>query len=328
MPMRLRWPPENWCGKRRMRPASRPTRCEHLGDVARRARARRDEAVHDGRLADDVGDAHARIERGVRVLEDHLDREPLGARGLVLVLRDTGGPSRSARPSLGSRMRATMRPSVDLPQPDSPTRPTTSPSRTARFTPSTRVHRRARDRRAPSAARDAAGEVERASRSACDTPRSSSRAGGACAHDSGCRQRRRARRRGGCARPGAGAAGVGGARAALAKGAARRRGRSSEGVIPGICASGRPGALRLGHRVEQPARVGMHRAVEDLVDGARLHDATGVHHADVVGQPRDHRQVVGDPDERRCRSRGTASASRTGSGPGWSRRARWWARRR
>ena len=31
-------------------------------------------------------------------------------------------------PALGARMPATMRPSVDLPQPDSPTRPTTSPS--------------------------------------------------------------------------------------------------------------------------------------------------------------------------------------------------------
>ncbi len=33
------------------------------------------DAVHDRRLADDVGDAHARVERGVRVLEDHLHRQ-------------------------------------------------------------------------------------------------------------------------------------------------------------------------------------------------------------------------------------------------------------
>ena len=43
----------------------------------------------------------------------------------------TGAERRAAQlavPMLGSRMPATMRPSVDLPQPDSPTRPTTSPS--------------------------------------------------------------------------------------------------------------------------------------------------------------------------------------------------------
>ena len=34
-----------------------------------------DDAVHARRLADDVGDAHARIERRVRVLEHHLDLE-------------------------------------------------------------------------------------------------------------------------------------------------------------------------------------------------------------------------------------------------------------
>ncbi len=38
-----------------------------------------DDAVHDRRLADDVGDPHARIERGHRVLEDHLDLEQGGA---------------------------------------------------------------------------------------------------------------------------------------------------------------------------------------------------------------------------------------------------------
>jgi hypothetical protein len=40
-------------------------------------------------------------------------------------------------PSLGGRMPATMRPSVDLPQPLSPTSPTTSPLAMERSTPST-----------------------------------------------------------------------------------------------------------------------------------------------------------------------------------------------
>src|SRR6056297_1241981 len=41
------------------------------------------------------------------------------------------------RPSLGFRRPATIRPSVDFPHPDSPTRPSTSPCRTSRRTPST-----------------------------------------------------------------------------------------------------------------------------------------------------------------------------------------------
>ena len=39
----------------------------------------------------------------------------------------TGAPSRSTRPWLGIRMPAMTRPRVDLPQPDSPTRPSVSP---------------------------------------------------------------------------------------------------------------------------------------------------------------------------------------------------------
>src|ERR1700712_5003492 len=40
-------------------------------------------------------------------------------------------------PLLGSRMRVNSRPAVDLPQPDSPTRPSVSPWRTCRSMPST-----------------------------------------------------------------------------------------------------------------------------------------------------------------------------------------------
>jgi hypothetical protein len=35
----------------------------------------RDDPVHDRRLADDVGDLHARVQRGHRVLKDHLHLE-------------------------------------------------------------------------------------------------------------------------------------------------------------------------------------------------------------------------------------------------------------
>ena len=58
---------------------SRPTRCEHVGDVvALRSRARRGRARR-GASPTMSAHAHARIERGVGVLEDHLHREPVAA---------------------------------------------------------------------------------------------------------------------------------------------------------------------------------------------------------------------------------------------------------
>ena len=74
-------------------------------------------------FGNDVADAHARIERRKRVLKHHLD-----ARGVLA----PGGHHRLAgefapAPMLASRMPAATRPSVDLPQPDSPTSPSVSP---------------------------------------------------------------------------------------------------------------------------------------------------------------------------------------------------------
>ena len=46
-------------------------------------------------------------------------------------------PSKVISPSVGSSRRRIVRPSVDLPHPDSPTRPTVSPRRISRSTPST-----------------------------------------------------------------------------------------------------------------------------------------------------------------------------------------------
>ena len=41
MPMRARWPPENWCGKRRISVGSRPTRFSCSADVLDLLRAAR-----------------------------------------------------------------------------------------------------------------------------------------------------------------------------------------------------------------------------------------------------------------------------------------------
>src|SRR5688572_9879598 len=56
-------------------------------------------------------------------------------------------------------------------------------------------------------------------------------------------------------------------------------------------------AIAARHRVDEAARVGMHRPIEDLVDGSGFHDAPGIHDAYVVRQTGDDREVVGDPDE-------------------------------
>ena len=85
--------------------------------------------IVDGqRLADDRADRHARIERGVRILEDDLhvaaERAQRARPSAV-----TSAPLNQTSPELGSISRRMQRPVVDLPQPDSPTSPSVSPAR-------------------------------------------------------------------------------------------------------------------------------------------------------------------------------------------------------
>ena len=71
MPMRWRWPPENSCGIAAGVVRRQADQRQQLGDaLAPRSAARK--AVRVERLADDGGDAHARIEAGERILEDDL----------------------------------------------------------------------------------------------------------------------------------------------------------------------------------------------------------------------------------------------------------------
>ena len=81
--------------------------------------------------SDNARDAHARVERGVRILEHWLHelraREPaVGA--------DRPAGERTV-PAVGASMPRISRASVLLPQPDSPTRPSVSPLRTTRSMP-------------------------------------------------------------------------------------------------------------------------------------------------------------------------------------------------
>jgi hypothetical protein len=55
------------------------------------------------------------------------------------------------------------------------------------------------------------------------------------------------------------------------------------------------------HRVEQAAGVRMAWRFEHIGGRADLDDAPGVHDCDAVGEAGDHREVVGDPDQRRAR---------------------------
>ena len=78
------------------------------------------------RLGDRRADRHPRVERGVRVLEDHLDR---AAAALQLAARratQTSSPSKTIEPASGSSSRMMQRARVVLPLPDSPTIPSVS----------------------------------------------------------------------------------------------------------------------------------------------------------------------------------------------------------
>ena len=108
--------------------------------TARATRARRSavvaEPVDDERLLDDVADAHARIERRVRILKDDLHVAPRRAHPA----RENAEHVLAAEQHLaevGSISRRMQRPVVLLPLPDSPTRPNISPSSIVKLTSST-----------------------------------------------------------------------------------------------------------------------------------------------------------------------------------------------
>ena len=184
-----------------------------------------------------------------------------------------------------------QRPSVDLPQPDSPTRPSASPRATVRSTPSTarstsicvpahaahergverEVHRRGRAPRAAACRRVS---------HAAPAPRGSGRPW-------------RGRRPSAIERRIDGRAV--GVRDLAARVEAAARGRRDEvGRHAGDRLEVRAALVEVGHRAQQRARVRMAGRAEHLGDRARLDDARGVHHRDALAGLRDHREVVGD----------------------------------
>ena len=93
--------------------------------------------VHDQRLFNDASHRRARVQRCERILKDHLHLGPMRPQILPPERRDVGPVQFDRRRNREFRMRTASRASVDLPQPDSPTRPRTSPAAISRLTPST-----------------------------------------------------------------------------------------------------------------------------------------------------------------------------------------------
>ena len=76
MPIRWRWPPENWWGKLSAWSGLSPTRCIRSATAASRS-ALVPMPVDVERRADGVAHALSRVERGERVLEDDLHAPPV-----------------------------------------------------------------------------------------------------------------------------------------------------------------------------------------------------------------------------------------------------------
>ena len=70
IPIRWRCPPENACGYLRAAPGGSPTSSSNSGHLG--AALGTADAVRAERLGDEIVDAHARVERRERILEDHL----------------------------------------------------------------------------------------------------------------------------------------------------------------------------------------------------------------------------------------------------------------
>ena len=237
-------------------------------------------------------DALARIERRVRILEDHLH---LAAERSQLAPRERGDVacrrSGSCRWSARAAARGS-RPSVDLPQPDSPTMPSVSPRADLERDAVDRVHVLAR----PRGGRDV--DRDREVLDEVDAPRGARARSPAAVTRSPAPARRRATRPAGQAAPPGrdGTRPSGPGRLARAAPAASRRARSGAGSgartrqpVGGSQqrrrragnrrepADARPVDAR--DRAEQPPGVGMLRVAEDRRLGALLDHPARVHHA-------------------------------------------------
>ena len=148
MPTRAFWPPDSWCGKR----SSRFDRqADHAGQFLA-AGAQRVAALDVAERMIGSAMARAAVKRGLRLSVGSWNtiwmRLRSGSRAKALGgIAPMSSPSNTMRPEVGSSSRITIIEVVDLPQPDSPTRPTLSPWPTVKLMPSTARKSSASDRR-------------------------------------------------------------------------------------------------------------------------------------------------------------------------------------
>ena len=136
IPIRWRCPPENSCGYLDANRGERPTRSS--SSAIRSSRIRR------VRLSRWMSSASPRMPpmlwRGSSDANGSWKIIAISRRILrigPLPIRNKSRPLKKTSPDVGSTRRRMDRPRVDLPHPDSPTRPNVSPWRIARSTPST-----------------------------------------------------------------------------------------------------------------------------------------------------------------------------------------------
>ena len=270
------------------------------------------------RLPDDRADPSPRIERGVGVLEDDLHPPAERAERRLGEPRDVLAAEadlarRSARPGGGWCGRASSSRS-----------PTRRRGRGSPGAPSERL--------TPSTARSHRAGRSQPPRRKCVRRSRVSRSGGAA--------RRRPSRapvevtggRDGPARP-HGAAGIASSQTAMRSGHRSRNGQAAGGPVrtgmsPSSAATRRRADVGPQHLGQEPLRVGMGGRPEELAGGRGLDEAARVHHRDAVGEVGDDAEVVRDEERRHAALAPGALPGAAGSGPAWSRRARWSARRR
>ena len=260
------------------------------------------------RLGQHLADGHARVERAVGVLEDELGA---GARMRRSSAPDSEARSRPAKrtlPAVGSSRRRASRPTVDLPQPDSPTSASVSPAAHVEGDAIDGPHDRRR--RAPSSDR-------RATKCLVTLSSAKERRAHATSASSGAFQQREA-----CPAP------------RSARGGARLRQRSSAngqrvakrqpvkaparlGTLPEMVASRSRRADEQRNGAEQADRVWMLRRREQPGSRRLLDDLAGIHDRHVVAGLGHHAQIMGDEDDGRAGLLAQLGAADRGSAPGW-----------
>ena len=265
---------------------SRPTAASIARDPVACVRRRSRTPWMQQPLVQRPADAPPGIERRAGILVHVLDGVAHAARRLAAPGRRRSAPSRQdRRPRSRAAGRAMVRPSVVLPQPDSPTRPRTRPPRASRLTPSRRAPAARSGRRKPLAAAEQHGDDRRR--------RGLAPASCAYLHRSG-RSRRRGRRTAPAAAAPARAGGARsrqrGAKRQPAGRAKRRRHRAGD-ADERLRAVGMAGQQRRACRdATASSRIAPH--------GAGLDGLAGIDDADVVAELGDDAEVVGDEQHR------------------------------